>query len=92
MEDLNGGESKHMELSLGLDFELMDRVLGIHWDTKTNTFICRLNFVRVDPLVLELKRIPTKRELLRAMMSLWDPHGYASPVLVHAKVLLQNVW
>jgi hypothetical protein len=47
----------------------------------------------VDPEIINLfKRIPTKREVLRVIMPTFDPHGLVSPVIVNAKVLLQDIW
>lgn len=69
-----------------------DKILGMVWDTTSDEFKFQLNFNRIEAMVLERKRIPTKREFLAIVMSVYDPLGLLADFLVYMKVLLQLVW
>ncbi|XP_062699293.1 uncharacterized protein LOC134284458 [Aedes albopictus] len=72
--------------------ETTESVLGMKWipadDIFTYTFSIR------DDLkpILDENHVPTKREVLKVVMSLFDPLGFVSFFLVHGKVLMQDVW
>jgi hypothetical protein len=51
-----------------------------------------MSFSKVDPELLARKKIPTKREVLRVVMSVFDPLGFLAPQIIPAKVLLQKIW
>ena len=60
-----------------------ERALGVFWDAETDTFGFRLN----------LKEKPhTKRGLLSVMSSVFDPLGIASPMVLPARILIQNLF
>ena len=54
------------------------------WDRVANTFSFKV----------KLKDMPTltKRSLLSEIASIYDPVGFAAPVIVTAKCLTQEVW
>ncbi|XP_046868784.1 uncharacterized protein LOC124461292, partial [Drosophila willistoni] len=54
------------------------------------TFICK--FARLKRNVLDSDKTPTKRELVQALMSMYDPLGFISCFTIELKVLLQEVW
>ena len=67
-----------------------ERILGMRWDPWVDCF----TYV-VNPDCKQIafsKRNPTKREVLRLVMSLFDPLGLLSHYIVKAKILLQDVW
>jgi hypothetical protein len=93
MESFNTNNKENAtSLSLNFDEDQVDKILGIYWNVKSDRHTFKLNFVRADPDLVNLIRVPTKREVLKIVMAVFDPHGYASPVLVHAKILLQKIW
>lgn len=80
------------EMNMDLESSLkVDKIIGMVWDTATDDFKFNLNFNRIDPSVLELKRVPTKRELLAITMSVYDPFGFLADFLLTMKVQLQTV-
>lgn len=74
------------------DGKNIERVLGMFYDTKSDIFTFLLKYTKVTAEVLTGKRLPTKRELLKLLMKIFDPLGLLSFYLVHVKILLQNVW
>jgi hypothetical protein len=70
---------------LNLDFEELpaERALGVRWFTETD----ELGFE-----VKDLVRPETKRGILSTVCSLYDPLGFASPVTLTAKSIVQDLW
>ena len=61
--------------------------LGLKWDSKEDVFCFKSSFVAPDT------SIPvTKRSVLSEVSKLFDPIGWLSPVIIRAKVLIQNLW
>lgn len=86
-----GEETQTGNLELYKTKEQTERVLGVIWRMKSDELTFNLNMARIPTALVEGKR-PTKREALRIVMSLFDPLGFASPVTIRAKQLLQEVW
>ncbi len=90
LEAINGSpefSDKILVDKLGIDIE---RILGMYWNTKTDTFTYSLQFIKLQHMTEEY--CPTKREVLRIVMSVFDPLGFLAHLLIHAKVLLQEIW
>lgn len=83
----NGEKSLNLTASLSTE-----KVLGLWWCTSTDCFTFKVNWNRLGHDLLEGNRRPTKREVLRTMMSLYDPLGLISHYLMYLKVLLQEIW
>lgn len=66
--------------------------MGLWWNYKTDEFSFRFKFHKVPSDILNLIRRPSKREVLRIVMSMFDPLGFISNFLVVAKILLQRIW
>ena len=60
----------------------VERTLGVQWDAETDEFLFQLNM----PL-----RSTTRRGILSAVASLYDPLGLVSPWLLPGKILLQRL-
>ncbi|XP_053692620.1 uncharacterized protein LOC128741069 [Sabethes cyaneus] len=85
----NSGEEKSLDLSSDLATE---KVLGMWWCTKTDCFTYKINWDRLGRDLLEGARCPTKREVLRIMMTIYDPLGLIAHYLMYLKVLMQEIW
>lgn len=70
----------------------IERVLGMWWNVKTDSFTFSLKFLSVTRDIVSGERLPTKRELLKLLMSIFDPLGLISHYLIHLKILIQDVW
>ena len=62
------------------------KVLGMKWDTTNDTLLYpnRVTISKVNPA--------TKREVLRTSSKIYDPIGFLNPVVVNAKILMQEIW
>ena len=60
-------------------------ILGLRWNTATDTF-------SFAPKVLPSASFISKRDVLQSSSQIYDPLGWATPVTIKAKILLQEVW
>ncbi|XP_062537770.1 uncharacterized protein LOC134206091 [Armigeres subalbatus] len=74
------------------DGESSERVLGMLWSPTTDElrFSTQMSG-EVQGLIRTATR-PTKRQVLRCVMTLFDPLGLLSPFIIHGKVLIQDMW
>lgn len=68
------------------------KVLGVWWKTEPDIFTFSLKFARLQEDILMGTQMPTKRELLRLLMSIFDPVGFLAHYLVKLKIPFQEVW
>ncbi|XP_046810034.1 uncharacterized protein LOC124420616 [Lucilia cuprina] len=61
------------------------KTLGIKWNAITDTF--SYSFSPID----ESQRI-TKRQILSSVAKLFDPAGWLAPIVIRAKMLMQQLW
>lgn len=70
----------------------VESILGMKWipnnDELTYDFIWRKDLKHV----MDESYKPTKREVLRVIMSLFDPLGLISFFLIHGRTLMQDIW
>lgn len=69
-----------------------ESVLGMTWDPVDDCFSYSFNLRNDLSSILDEAHVPTKREVLRVVMSLFDPLGLVSHFLVHGKVIIQGTW
>ena len=60
-------------------------VLGVFWNSSSDNFFIRMN------LPVNSSNY-TKRTILSDVSKLFDPLGWFAPVLVYAKILIQDLW
>ena len=68
-----------------IDSNTTVHVLGLLWNTLTDT-------LSLVPKPLPPSNIVSKRNILQDSSQLYDPLGWATPVTIRAKILLQEVW
>jgi len=88
-EELRAKENTDVNMDTELKTE---RVLGLHWNPKEDLFTFKFKANRIPASILKHERSPTKREVLRIVMALYDPLGFLSFFIVKAKILLQDIW
>ncbi|XP_035712907.1 uncharacterized protein LOC110856404 [Folsomia candida] len=88
-EELRASNMK--DLQMGED-NVIERVLGLFWRPESDVFTFSLNFVKAREEILSGKKVPTKREMLSLVMSIYDPLGFLAVLTIKAKILLQQAW
>ncbi|CAB4024264.1 PREDICTED: uncharacterized protein LOC107331856, partial [Paramuricea clavata] len=87
----NTGESSYAKESIGgleeIETPKEHKVLGMNWDTDSDTFVLKLTKVVQFARNLE----PSKRNVLKIAAKLFDPLGLLSPVTVLLRMLLQEL-
>lgn len=68
--------------TLDLDHLPIERALGVHWDVQSDTLGFKIA-IKEKP--------PTRRGILAIVSSIYDPLGFASPFVLKAKALLQEL-
>lgn len=72
--------------------ETTESVLGMKWIPTQDAFTYTFNLRDDIQSILEFDHIPTKREILKIVMTLFDPLGLLAFFLIHGKVLIQDAW
>ncbi|XP_062538391.1 uncharacterized protein LOC134206679 [Armigeres subalbatus] len=62
-----------------------ERILGMLWSPEQDEF-------SYSASMLVAQQRPTKRIVLRVVMSLFDPLGLMSFFVIHGKILIQDIW
>ena len=63
------------------------KVLGVKWDPDDDSLLIDLGDIAKEAL----NTVPTKRNVIRIASRLYDPLGFAAPVIVRMKVLFQEM-
>lgn len=63
------------------------KALGIYWHPSTDQF-----FFKIDNLTSTEKKVLTKRCILSDIAKIFDPIGWLAPVVVTAKIMMQQLW
>jgi hypothetical protein len=70
----------------------LERVLGVNWDPEADNFAFSMKFHRVDEKLQSGAKRPCKREVLRLIMSVFDPLGFLLTTTIKARLILQDIW
>ncbi|XP_062713760.1 uncharacterized protein LOC134290608 [Aedes albopictus] len=72
--------------------ERIESVLGMKWIPGSDAFTFTVSLRDNLRHVLDELHVPTKREVLRTVMSFFDPMGLISYFLIHGRILMQDIW
>jgi hypothetical protein len=72
--------------------DLVERVLGLFWRPEQDDFTFKMKYLKAKEETITGERVPTKREVLSLVMSLFDPIGFLAILTVKAKMILQATW
>lgn len=73
------------EGKLEIKMDTVFKILGLTWNRKSDEFEY---IVQLSPLNLPL----TKRKVISDIARLFDPLGWLAPVVISAKILIQQIW
>jgi len=79
-------EDRLPTLELDKDILPKTKTLGVMWEAERDVFTFQVQ----QPLIYN--KAPTKRNVLSAIASLFDPLQFLAPFTVRAKVLMQEIW
>ena len=83
LSEIPDGERARPTLDLDLENLPVERTLGVRWNVERDAYLFK---VRVP------HQPSTKRGILSAVSSLYDPVGFVCPVSLAAKKILQKLW
>ncbi|XP_053692417.1 uncharacterized protein LOC128740870 [Sabethes cyaneus] len=89
IKDASPNESK--ELSI-VRAEKTKSVLGMRWNPYDDVFSYAFSPKEEIMAIMDPTHIPTKREMLKLVMSLFDPLGFITFFLIHGRILIQDAW
>ncbi|CAG7833197.1 unnamed protein product, partial [Allacma fusca] len=69
-----------------------ERILGMVWNPNVDTFTYDLSFYKVRPEILSQAEVPTKRDVCKVVMAIFDPLGLVSHLTIPGKMVLQEIW
>ncbi|XP_058804710.1 uncharacterized protein LOC131671918 [Phymastichus coffea] len=72
-------------LDCGVKVSPLQKTLGIHWNSNIDKFCYTVSSI-------DLNILYTKRHLLSEISKIYDPLGLLGPVILYAKVLMQDCW
>jgi len=83
---------KNIDPSARLDSEFLKlettsnaKMLGIRWNALNDSFSYKLSPINSTPSA-------TKRQILSQTAKIFDPAGWCTPIIIRAKMLLQQLW
>ncbi|XP_062537655.1 uncharacterized protein LOC134205975 [Armigeres subalbatus] len=70
----------------------VERVLGMAWLPDEDVFVYSVKLPNEFERSASTKIVTTKRSILRFVMSIFDPLGLIPNLLIHGKVIIQDLW
>ncbi|XP_065092732.1 uncharacterized protein LOC135713535 [Ochlerotatus camptorhynchus] len=67
-------------------------LIGMLWSPSTDELSFSTQMSEEVQTLIRTTTRPTKRQVLRCVMTLFDPLGLLSPFIIHGKVLIQDLW
>ncbi|XP_055590641.1 uncharacterized protein LOC129742723 [Uranotaenia lowii] len=85
-------QRKALYLETGLNtVEKPERVLGMIWNPQEDVFT--FDALQIEALrQMDITEPPTKRQVLKIIMSVFDPLGLIAHFVIHGKILMQEIW
>lgn len=69
-----------------------ERTLGLLWKPAEDTLGFDVSLKKIPENISNGKQRPTKRDILRVVMSIFDVYGFLSPFTINGKIILQESW
>ncbi|XP_055913262.1 uncharacterized protein LOC129946907 [Eupeodes corollae] len=84
--------AKVADRKINIDKNSESRILGVLWNTQNDSFTFAAKLEKIDDSLLNDQKIPTKRQVLKIVMSVFDPLGFVAHFVIVGKMLLQAIW
>lgn len=91
LEKMNADKSDVKNLNIGDELET-EKILGIFWKPSDDVITFKISPSILNSQIFIGERIPTKREVLKILMSVYDPLGLVGNFLMFLKITLQEIW
>uniref|UniRef100_A0A182J8A4 Reverse transcriptase domain-containing protein n=1 Tax=Anopheles atroparvus TaxID=41427 RepID=A0A182J8A4_ANOAO len=91
LQSIGTSAAVEKELVPGSPAMRTEKVLGMWWNTETDVFCFKLTRAKLNELHRGNKP-PTKRQMLKTLMSIYDPLGLIAAALLYLKALVQDAW
>lgn len=78
-------------LSEILSNDSCEKILGLNWFNSTDELGFKLNKSKTDAGILAGSTVPTRREFLSFIMSVFDPLGFLTPLMIRVKILMSDI-
>ncbi|XP_075162909.1 uncharacterized protein LOC142235544 [Haematobia irritans] len=70
----------------------VEKVLGVFWEQYEDVITFKISPWLMNSELFMNQRVPTKREVLRLVMSIYDRLGLIGHITMYVKILMQKVW
>lgn len=88
METIGKGSEKEkvkLEIGVGKETEVIQKVLGLTWNSGTDEFEYSVQLPPVETPI-------TKRKVISDISRLFDPLGWIAPTIIASKIFIQKLW
>ncbi|XP_062700056.1 uncharacterized protein LOC134284792, partial [Aedes albopictus] len=92
LEQLDEVQSEADKVLNLVDGGKSERVLGMLWSPSADELSFSTQLSEEVQTLIQTGTRPTKRQVLRCVMTLFDPLGLLSPFIIHGRVLIQDLW
>ena len=92
LDSLPPGAVAQRGAELAFGEEELARVLGVIWLPESDILTFSTNLPRLDSRLISGKKQPTKREVLKLIMSVFDPLSLLAVMTIRGKILMQDIW
>lgn len=87
----NSQQDNIKQLSVGSDGEA-EKVLGVFWNPSEDTIVFKISTHILNNETVCGKKYVTKRQVLKMLMSIYDPLGLIGNFLMYLKIIMQEIW
>lgn len=84
-------QTNEKHIHMGSDKEI-EKVLGVFWKPMDDTIMFRISPHILSNDIIRLNKYPTKRQILRILMTVYDPLGLVGNFVMYLKIILQEIW
>lgn len=84
-------QANEKQLNMGSDKET-EKVLGVFWNPTDDAIVFKISPHILSNDIIRLNKSPTKRQILRILMTVYDPLGLVGNFIMYLKIILQEIW